>query len=126
MAPVRVAIKTPTRFGLHRVVLIGDRGDHQKVAPLGARPRTAATSGSESTRPIPVNDPWDAFADDQLRLMDHLGIRKFFFVGNCIGGSFALKLMERAPDRVVAWIVSRQIGHRPESPNVMYDLSLDI
>jgi hypothetical protein len=34
-------------------------------------------------------------ADDQVGLMDHLGIRQFFF-GNCIGGSFALKLMERA------------------------------
>src|SRR6266446_4001040 len=51
-------------------------------------------SGGESTGPIPVDDPWGAFADDQLGLMDHLGIRQFFFFGNCIGGSFALKLME--------------------------------
>jgi pimeloyl-ACP methyl ester carboxylesterase len=83
-------------------------------------------TGGESTGPIPVNDPWDAFADDQLGLMDHLGIRQFFFFGNCIGGSFALKLMERAPDRVVAAVLSQPIGHRPESPNVMYDLSLDV
>jgi pimeloyl-ACP methyl ester carboxylesterase len=61
-----------------------------------------------------------------LGLMDHLGIRQFFFFGNCIGGSFALKLMERAPDRVVAGVLSQPIGHRPESPNVMYDLSLDV
>ena len=52
-------------------------------------------TGGESTGPIPVDNPWDAFADDQLGLMDHLGIRQFFFFGNCIGGSFALKLMER-------------------------------
>ncbi len=83
-------------------------------------------TGGESTGPIPVDDPWDAFADDQLGLMDHLGIRQFFFFGNCIGGSFALKLMERAPDRVVAAVLSQPIGHRPESPNVMYDLSLDV
>jgi pimeloyl-ACP methyl ester carboxylesterase len=83
-------------------------------------------TGGESTGPIPVDDPWDAFADDQLGLMDHLGIRQFFFFGNCIGGSFALKLMERAPDRVVAGVLSQPIGHRPESPNVMYDLSLDV
>jgi pimeloyl-ACP methyl ester carboxylesterase len=44
-----------------------------------------ATDG-ESTGPIPVDDPWGAFADDQLGLMDHLGIQKFFFVGYCIGG----------------------------------------
>jgi pimeloyl-ACP methyl ester carboxylesterase len=83
-------------------------------------------SGGESTGPVPVDDPWGAFADDQLGLMDHLGIRQFFFFGNCIGGSFALKLMERAPERVVAAVLSQPIGHRPESPDVMYDLSRDV
>jgi hypothetical protein len=34
--------------------------------------------------------------------------------------------MERAPDRVVAGVLSQPIGHRPENPNVMYDLSLDV
>jgi pimeloyl-ACP methyl ester carboxylesterase len=81
-------------------------------------------TGGESTGPVPVDDPWNAFADDQLGLMDHLGIRQFHFFGNCIGGSFALKLMERAPDRVVAAVLSQPIGHRPESPNVMYDSGL--
>jgi pimeloyl-ACP methyl ester carboxylesterase len=81
-------------------------------------------TGGESTGPVAVDNPWDAFADDQLGLMDHLGIRQFAFFGNCIGGSFALKLMERAPDRVVAGVLSQPIGHRPESPNVMYDSGL--
>jgi pimeloyl-ACP methyl ester carboxylesterase len=83
-----------------------------------------ANSG-ESTGPIPVDNPWDAFADDQLGLMDHLGIRQFFFFGNCIGGSFALKLMERAPDRIVAGVLSQPIGHRPENPDVMYKSGRD-
>ena len=83
-------------------------------------------TGGGSTGPIPVDNPWDAFADDQLGLMDHLGIRQFFFFGNCIGGSYALKLMERAPDRVVAGVLSQPIGHRPENPDVMYDLSRDV
>src|SRR5258708_27125994 len=84
-----------------------------------------ATDG-ESTGPVPVDDPWGAFADDQLGLMDHLGIRQFFFFGNCIGGSFALKLMERAPDRVVAGALSQPIGHRPENPDVMYNSRRDV
>jgi pimeloyl-ACP methyl ester carboxylesterase len=83
-------------------------------------------TGGESTGPVPVNDPWGAFADDQLGLMDHLGIRQFFFFGNCIGGSYALKLMERAPERVVAGVLSQPIGHRPENPDVMWNLSLDV
>lgn len=83
-------------------------------------------NAGESTGPIPDGDPWDAFADDQLGLMDHLGVRQFFFFGNCIGGSFALKLMQRAPDRVAAAVLSQPIGHRPEKPDVMYDLSRDV
>ena len=81
--------------------------------------------GGESTGPIPVDDPWGAFADDQLGLMDHLGIRQFLFFGNCIGGSFALKLMERAPQRILAAVMSQPIGHRPENPGVMYNSGRD-
>src|SRR5438477_2635130 len=78
-------------------------------------------TGGESTGPVPVDDPWGAFADDQLDLMDHLGIRQFFFFGNCIGGPFAMKLMERAPQRVVAALLSQSVGHQPEKPDYMYD-----
>jgi pimeloyl-ACP methyl ester carboxylesterase len=83
-------------------------------------------TGGESTGPVPVDDPWGAFADDQLGLMDHLGVRQFFFFGNCIGGSYALKLMERAPERIVAGVLSQPIGHRPENPDVMWNLSKDV
>src|SRR5215468_5877103 len=79
-----------------------------------------ATNG-ESTGPVPVDNPWDAFADDQLGVMDHLGIRQFFFFGNCIGGPFAMKLMERAPQRVVAAVLSQPVGHRPEKADYMYE-----
>ncbi len=78
-------------------------------------------NGGESSGPIPVNDPWGAFAEDQLGLMDHLGIREFFFMGYCIGGPFALKLMQRAPDRVVAGVLCQPVGHRPELPDHMYN-----
>src|SRR6184192_3055738 len=77
-------------------------------------------NGGESSGPIPVDDPWGAFADDQLGLMDHLGIREFFFMGYCIGGCFAGKLLQRAPDRVVAAVFHQTVGDRPENPTVMY------
>jgi pimeloyl-ACP methyl ester carboxylesterase len=38
-------------------------------------------NGGESAGPIPGSNPWDAFADDQLGLMDHLGIKQFGFYG---------------------------------------------
>ena len=81
--------------------------------------------GGESTGPIQVDDPWGAFADDQLGLMDHLGIREFFFMGYCIGGPFALKLMERAPERVVADVLCQPVGHNPKFPDSMYDSGHD-
>jgi pimeloyl-ACP methyl ester carboxylesterase len=84
-----------------------------------------ATNGA-STGPVPVANPWDAFADDQLGLMDHLGIRQFSFFGNCIGGPFAMKLMERAPQRVVAAILSQPVGHRPDKPDFMYESGRDV
>ena len=82
-------------------------------------------NNGKSTGPVPVDDPWDAFADDQLGLMDHLGIREFFYMGYCIGGCFAGKLMQRAPDRVVAAVFCQTVGHRPENPTVMYRHSKD-
>ena len=76
-------------------------------------------NGGESAGPVPVENAWDAFADDQLGLMDHLGIREFLFMGYCIGGCFAGKLLQRAPERVVAAVFCQTVGHRPEDPEVM-------
>ena len=78
-------------------------------------------TGGESTGPVALDDPWGAFAADQLGVMYHLGISKFFFFGNCIGGPFAMKLMERAPARVLAAILSQPVGHNPAKPDYMYD-----
>jgi len=80
----------------------------------------------ESTGPIPMSDPWGAFADDQLGVMDHLGIREFMVLGCCIGGPFVLKLMERAPDRVIAGVLCQPVGHRPEDPDVMHRSGHDV
>jgi dienelactone hydrolase len=41
--------------------------------------------------------------------------QKFFFMGYCTGGPFALNLMERAPDRVVAAVLCQPVGHRRKS-----------
>jgi pimeloyl-ACP methyl ester carboxylesterase len=77
-------------------------------------------NGGESSGPIPTGDAWDAFADDQLGLMDHLGIREFFFMGYCIGGCFAMKLAERAPERVKAAVLCQTVGHTDADPDYMY------
>ncbi|HEU0060637.1 MAG TPA: alpha/beta fold hydrolase, partial [Hyphomicrobiaceae bacterium] len=43
---------------------------------------------------------WRTYAEDQLALMDHLGIERCHSLGGCIGSSFCLMLNEMAPERV--------------------------
>ena len=68
----------------------------------------------QSTGPLEIDRPWDAYADDQLGVMDHLGIKRFMVLGYCIGGPFAWNLLKRAPDRVVAAVMAQPSGYRKE------------
>jgi len=79
-----------------------------------------ATSG-QSTGPLEVDRPWDAYTDDHLGLMDHLGIDRFMVMGFCIGGPFIWNLLERAPNRVVAAVLAQPSGFRAEQPTLFYD-----
>jgi pimeloyl-ACP methyl ester carboxylesterase len=78
-------------------------------------------NGGESSGPLEIDRPWDAYADDQLGLMDHLGLRKFLVMGFCIGGPFIWNLLQRAPERVVAAVLAQPSGARPEMPDLFYN-----
>jgi pimeloyl-ACP methyl ester carboxylesterase len=75
----------------------------------------------QSSGPLEIDRPWDAYADDHLGLMDHLGIDKFMVLGFCIGGPFIWNLLKRAPGRVVAAVPAQPVGFRPEMPTLLYD-----
>jgi pimeloyl-ACP methyl ester carboxylesterase len=74
----------------------------------------------QSSGPLEIDRPWDAYTDDHLGLMDHLGIEKFLVLGYCIGGPFIWNLLKRAPDRVVAAVLTQPSGHRPALPDQFY------
>src|SRR5216684_608876 len=76
-----------------------------------------ANSG-ESSGPLEIDRPWDAHADDQLGLMDHLGIPEFMVLGFCIGGPFIWNLLRRAPRRIVAAVLAQPSGFRPAMPDL--------
>jgi pimeloyl-ACP methyl ester carboxylesterase len=78
-------------------------------------------NGGQSSGPLEIDRPWDAYTDDQIGLMDHLGIDRFMVLGFCIGGPFIWNLLERAPNRVVAAVLAQPSGSRPEMRDLFYD-----
>jgi len=79
-----------------------------------------ANSG-QSTGPLEIDRPWDAYTDDHLGVMDHLHIDKFMVMGFCIGGPFIWNLLKRAPNRVVAAVLAQPSGSRPEMRDLFYE-----
>jgi pimeloyl-ACP methyl ester carboxylesterase len=78
-------------------------------------------NGGQSSGPVEIDRPWDAYADDHLGLMDHLGIDRFLVMGFCIGGPFIWNLLQRAPKRIVAAVLAQPSGFRPEMPDLFYN-----
>ena len=78
-------------------------------------------NGGQSSGPLEIDRPWDAYTDDHLGLMDHLGIDRFMVLGFCIGGPLIWNLLKRAPDRVVAAVLAQPSGSRPEMRDLFYD-----
>lgn len=75
----------------------------------------------QSSGPLEIDRPWDAYTDDHLGLMDHLGISEFLVMGFCVGGPFVWNLLQRAPERVVAAVLAQPSGFRPEMPDLFYN-----
>jgi len=78
-------------------------------------------NAGQSSGPLEIDRPWDAYTDDHIGLMDHLGIGKFMVLGFCIGGPFIWNLLKRAPNRVVAAVLAQPSGSRPEMRDLFYD-----
>ncbi|HXD15996.1 MAG TPA: alpha/beta hydrolase [Vicinamibacterales bacterium] len=92
------------------------KGEYRCIASDLRNANTGQSSG-----PLEIDRPWDAYTDDQLGLLDHLRIDKFMVMGFCIGGPFIWNLLERAPNRVVAAVLAQPSGWRPEMPTLSYD-----
>jgi pimeloyl-ACP methyl ester carboxylesterase len=102
--------------GEYRVIAADLRNAVAANLTAGALP----ANPGQSTGPLEIDRPWDAYADDQLGLMDHLGIREFMVLGFCIGGPFIWNLLKRAPGRIVAAVLAQPSGFRPAMPDLFY------
>ncbi|MGB7303465.1 MAG: alpha/beta hydrolase [Burkholderiaceae bacterium] len=82
-------------------------------------------NGGESKGPLDVDRPWEAFCDDQIALMDHLGITRFLVMGFCIGGPFSWNLIRRAPERVTGAVMVHPSGYRSDAPDLFYQTNIN-
>ena len=73
-------------------------------------------NAGQSSGPLVTTDGWTMFADDQLAVLDAVGVDRFIAIGCCIGCTFILELIERAPTRIVAGIMMQPIGLDDSNP----------
>lgn len=80
-------------------------------------------NAGRSAGPVATGDGWQTYADDQLGLMDHLGVDRFHVAGMCIGGSYSLGLINSAPQRVCSAVLFQPIGqeNNKEAFYLMFD-----
>jgi len=78
----------------------------------------------QSTGPLDFDDPWNAHTSDQLGLLDHLGVDKFFVMGFCIGNPLIWNLLQRAPGRIVAAVSAKPSGVDPKNPKWFYNSNI--
>lgn len=74
-----------------------------------------------SVAPISAADGWARYAEDQLALLDHLGIDRCHLLGMCIGGPYAMALLTAAPERFTCAVMLQPAGIDGD-PSVMRDL----
>jgi len=67
-------------------------------------------NAGKSTAPIKSTDGWSVYTNDQVALMDHLGINRFHVAGMCIGGPFIMGLARVIPERIVSAVMLQTIG----------------
>ena len=78
-------------------------------------------NAGRSTAPVSGGDGWHTYTDDQLALLDHLGVDCFHVVGMCIGGPYSMALIEAAPERVASNVLFQPIGFE-NNRDVFYEM----
>jgi pimeloyl-ACP methyl ester carboxylesterase len=75
-------------------------------------------NNGQTEGPLEIERTWDGFTDDQLSLMDHLGIDRFMVMGFCIGGPMIWNMLKHAGDRVVAAALVHPSGYISSHPDI--------
>jgi pimeloyl-ACP methyl ester carboxylesterase len=99
--------------GMRSAIPLWERAPWNPVAQLAAHYQVIVMdqrNAGRSSAPIAVGDGWDDYLDDQLAVLDHLGVEHCHVGGMCIGGSFVMGLLRRAEERFSAALLFQTIG----------------
>jgi pimeloyl-ACP methyl ester carboxylesterase len=99
--------------GMRSCISFWDRVTWNPIPQLSPTYRVIAMdqrNAGQSVAPIRATDSWHVYTEDQLALMDHLGIDRFHVAGMCIGGPYCMGLVEAAPKRVTSAVLFQPIG----------------
>ena len=75
-----------------------------------ARRLSRYSDGSAYAGGLLPSDGWHTYTQDQIALLDHLGVDRFAVAGMCIGGPYAMGLIAEVPERVSAAVLFQTIG----------------
>lgn len=99
--------------GMRSAVPLWRNAPWDPIAHLSAHFRVIAMdqrNAGQSTGAISAADGWHTYRDDQLALLEHLGVDRFHTAGMCIGGPYCMGLAQAAPERVAAVVLFQPIG----------------
>jgi pimeloyl-ACP methyl ester carboxylesterase len=74
-------------------------------------------NAGRSSAPVSPDDGWDSMRDDQLALLDDLGVDRCHVVGMCIGGPYIAGLLGAAPERFASAVMLQPVGIEPDGDN---------
>jgi pimeloyl-ACP methyl ester carboxylesterase len=108
---------------MHSTIDVWDRMPWNPIEVLSAHFRVIAMdqrNSGDSAAPISGSDGWATYAADHLALLDGLGIDRCHVLGCCIGGPYALGLIEADAERVAGVVLLQPIGHSDENRDAFY------
>jgi pimeloyl-ACP methyl ester carboxylesterase len=111
--------------GMRSSIAWWDRAPFHPVRELAGEHRLIAMdqrNAGHSRAPVRASDGWAAYVEDQVALLDHMGIERCHLLGGCIGAAFALRLIAMAPARVCAAVLQQPIGLSEDNRSAFHAL----
>ena len=95
---------------------LAEFADKYRVIALDLR----NANNGKTIGPLEIEKTWDSFTEDQLTLMDELGIEKFKVIGFCIGGPMIWNLLKSANHRVICATLVHPSGFISSHPDIYF------